>query len=382
MKSFFNVITVKTSFIFVMFVMVAGCGMSGDQMIKQQIEGKKKKIAALEKEIAVLEGQLSDTATNVNEIAVDLKTVAPEKFRHYITVFGNVEADKYAKISPEMNGQVRTIHVREGQRAGKGDLLVSLNTDATESGITEAKAALDLARTTFEKQENLWKQNIGSEIQYLQAKTQKEAAEARLNTLQAQLRMSQIRAPFNGLVDKIYLKEGDMAGPAVPVIEFVNLARVTIKADISESYIGSIHAGENVEVSFASLPDLNLTAKIVRASKVINPSSRTFSIELSLANPGEKIRPNMISSIRINDFSSDNALVVPTIVIKRDITGDYLYVASVDENNNMVATKRYVRRGVSYDGNTMINSGLNPGDKVVVAGYNLISTGSYLAEKM
>jgi len=381
MKTFYKISVMKTSVFFLAILLVAGCGMSGDQMIKQQIESKKNKISALEKEIAALEKQLSDSAQEVNEVAVDLKTVEPEEFRHYITVFGNVEADKYAKISPEMNGQIRTIHVSEGERVGKGHLLVSLNTDATESGINEARAALELARTTFEKQESLWKQNIGSEIQYLQARAQKEAAEARYSTLEAQLRMSQIRAPFNGLVDKIYVKEGDMAGPMVPVIEFVNLAKVTIKADVSESFIGNIHAGERVEVSFASIPDLNLTAKIVRASKVINSASRTFSIELNLANPGERIRPNMISSIRINDFTSGEALVVPTIVIKRDITGDYLYVASPNENNNMVATKRYVERGVSYEGNTMITKGLNPGDKVVIAGYNLISSGSYLAVK-
>ncbi len=362
-------------------LLVVSCGMSKDQMIKKQIESKKNQILKLQEQIAVLEKQLTDTIEQYNKVAVELKEMYPEEFRHYITVFGNVEADKYARISPEMNGQIRTIHVREGQRVNKGALLISLNTDATQSGINEARTGLELATTTYEKQKSLWDQGIGSEIQYLQSKTQKEAAEARLNMLEAQLRMSQVRAPFDGIVDKIYLKEGDIAGPMVPVVEFVNLSRMTIKADVSEIYIGSIHSGDKVDVTFASLPDVKLTTAIIRTSEVINPTSRTFQIELKITNSGEKIRPNMVSSIQINDFTSEKALVVPSIVIKRDITGDYLYVASASKKNEMVASKKYIERGISYEGNTLIEKGLNEGDKVIVAGYNLVSTGSYLAIK-
>jgi len=361
-------------------LLLVSCGMSKDQMIKKQIESKKGKISQLEEQIAGLEKQLTDTLEERNRIAVRVKEIKPEEFKHYIIVFGNVEADQYARISPEMNGLVRTIYVREGQHVNKGDLLVTLNTETTQSGISEARTGLELATTTYEKIKNLWDQGIGSEIQYLQAKTQKEAAEARLEMLEAQLRMSQIRAPFSGIVDKIYLKEGDMAGPMVPVIEFVNLSKLTIKADVSETYIGSIHAGEKVDVSFASLPD-KINTSIVRTSEVINPTSRTFRIELNLTNHGGKIRPNMISSIQINDYTSKEAFIVPSIVIKRDITGDYLYVASVNEQNELVAMKKYVERGISSEGNTMVIKGLKDGDRVIVAGYSLVSTGSYLAIK-
>ena len=371
----------KTVVTILVILLLAGCGMSKDQMIKKQIESKKNKISQLEEKITELEKQLTDTTDERNQIAVETKVVKPEEFKHYITVFGEVEADEYARISPEMSGQIQTINVREGQRVEKGVLLLSLNTDATQSGINEAKTGLELAKTTYDKQKSLWDQGIGSEIQYLQAKTQKEAAEARLNMLEAQLRMSQIRAPFKGIVDKIYLKEGDIAGPMVPVIEFVNLSKLTIKADVSEIYIGSIHAGDKVEISFASLPDLKLTTAIVRTSEVINQSSRTFQVELNISNPGEKIRPNMVSSIQINDFTSKDAFVVPSIVIKRDITGDYLYVAVKDDKNELIARKKYVERGISYEGSTMVVKGLKEGDKVIVAGYNLVSTGSYLAIK-
>ena len=380
MKTYIKSTGMKTAAKILAVLLLVSCGMSKDQMIKKQIESKKSKISQLEEQIADLEKQLTDTLDERDRIAVEIKDMQSEEFKHYITVFGNVEADQYAKISPEMNGQIRTIHVQEGQHVSKGSLLVSLNTDATQSGIDEARTGFQLATTTYEKQKKLWDQGIGSEIQYLQTKAQKEAAEARLNMLEAQLDLSQIRAPFNGVVDKIYLKVGDIAGPMIPVVEFVNLSKLTIKADVSETYVESIHDGDKVSVSFASIPG-TLNTKIVRTSEVINPGSRTFQIELKINNPDEKIRPNMISSIQINDYTSEQAFVVPSIVIKRDITGDYLYIAAPNEKNQLIAKKKYIERGISSEGNTMITKGLKEGDKVIVAGYNLVSTGSLLAIK-
>ncbi len=359
-------------------LLLVSCGMSKDQMIKKQIEAKKSKILKLQEEIVSLENQLSDTNDIPSAIVVELKQMKPEEFKHFITVFGNVEASQYAKVSPEMNGQIRKIHVEEGQHVSRGELLVSLVNDVTQSSISEARASLELATTIFEKQKALWDQGIGSEIQYLQAKTQKQTAEERLNILEAQLRMSQVRAPFNGMVDKIYLKEGDIAGPMAPLVEFVNLSNLTIKADVSEKYVEDIKAGEKVEITFSSLPDVKRIATIKRTTKVINPTNRTFQIELNLENPGGKIRPNMIASIRVNDFGSDNAFVVPSIIIKRDITGDYLYVTSPTDKNLLIAKKRYLTRGISYEGSTMVTKGLSEGDKVIVAGYNLVSSGTYV----
>jgi RND family efflux transporter MFP subunit len=370
--------TVTKILVLVVFV---SCGAPNTEMVRKQIEAKRSQVEELQKEIAELEKQVSDSVENgtTTKIAVAIKEVKPELFKHYITVFGNVEADQYAKISPEMNGQIRTIHVNEGQRVNKGELMVSLNTDASRSSLNEARTSSQLAKTTFEKQESLWREGIGSEIQYLQAKSQKESAEARVNMLEAQLEMAQIRAPFNGIVDKIYMKEGELAGPSMPVLEFVNLSRLTIRADVSESYISDIRAGEKVNITFSSLPDVEMDAVISRTTKVINSGNRTFQVELKIANPGEKIRPNMISSIRINDFTAESAFVVPSIVIKRDITGDYLYVATRDKDQKPVATKKYITRGISYEGETMIEKGLKEGDKVITDGYNLVSTGTFLA---
>jgi RND family efflux transporter MFP subunit len=186
--------------------------------------------------------------------------------------------------------------------------------------------------------------------------------------------MSQLRAPFDGIVNKINAKKGEIAGPQFPVVEFVNLSSITIKAEVSEKYVGTVKKGQNVELSFDYMPDLKITTPIVRVSKVLNPKSRTFEIELNIDNKGELIKPNMVSTILINDYSANEALVIPSLVIKKDIAGDYVYVA-VEKDNKTVVEKRPIEIGMSYQDQTMITNGLNIGDKVIVKGYNVVSTG-------
>lgn len=355
-------------------VLLASCGGSDDAAIKKQIIRKKQQIVTIEQQIAKLEQKLKDTSEVDNSIPVEVKEMKPEPFNHYFTVFGNVEADKYGMINPEMAGRVASIDVVEGQQVTKGTLLLTLNTEAIESQIKALETNLEFAKTTYEKQKALWDQKIGSEIQYIQAKSTKEGLEAQLSALRAQLKMAQLRAPYDGVVNKIYPKKGVMAGPGMPGIEFVNLENITIRANVSEKYIDEIQKGKEVEVSFDPLPDLKITTPIVRVSKVINEKSRTFEIELKVKNTNQRIIPNMVSTIRINDFKDANAFVIPSLVVKKDIKANYVYVA-VPENTGYSVEKRKVDLGYSYQENTMINHGLKPGDKVIVKGYNLVSSG-------
>ncbi|MCK5168485.1 MAG: efflux RND transporter periplasmic adaptor subunit, partial [Bacteroidales bacterium] len=179
---------------------------------------------------------------------------------------------------------------------------------------------------------------------------------------------------FDGIVDKIFPKEGEMAGPAFPVIEFVNLKKLTIKADVSEAHINKIKAGQVVELSFSSLPDYKVKTPVVQVSNVIESASRTFEIEMEINNPGEKIKPNMVSTIHINDFSTNKAFVVPSLVIRKDITGNYVYIVNQEDNKNIIG-KKYISTGLSYDENTVITQGLNAGDKVIIKGFHLVSAG-------
>lgn len=344
-----------------------------DLKIIKQIAMQKNKIVGVEAKIKKLENKMT-ARDQKTLIPVAVKEMLPETFNHYIITYGEVKAKNYAMISPEMNGRIDKIHVIEGMRVNKGQLLVSLNTDAIEKQIKGVKSGLELATKTFNKLDTLWKQNIGSEIEYLSAKNTKETLESQLETLLAQKRMAQIIAPFDGIVDKIFPKEGEIAGPGFPVIEFVNLNKLTITADVSEAYVDKIKKGQVVELSFSSIPDYTVKAPIFRVAKVIASASRTFEIEMEIDNNGEKIKPNVVSTIKINDFTSDKAFVIPSLSIRKDITGNYVYVVNKENGKNIVA-KKYIKTGLSYDENTLITGGINKSDKVVVKGYHLVSSG-------
>lgn len=355
-------------------LLLVACSGTSDDQIKKQIIGQKQKIVQIEQTIAELESQLTDTVHTSRNIPVSVKQMEGEAFNHYFLVFGNVEADNYGMISPEMSGKIKSIHVKEGQVVKKGKLLLTLKTEAVEKQIKGIKANLEMAETTYKKQKALWDQEIGSEIQYLQSKAAKDGLEAQLETLESQIKMAQLRAPFDGTVNKIYPKQGEMAGPGMPVIEFVNLNKMTIRANVSEKYVGQVKKGQKVELLFSSIPEYNLTTSIKRVSKVINAKSRTFEIELNIDNPKERIKPNMVSTIKINDYSSKDAFVIPSLVIRKDISGSYVYVVGEKDNKPSVE-KKYVDTGLSYKENTQITAGLELGANVIVKGYNLVSSG-------
>lgn len=328
-------------------------------------------------EIAMLERELKQDSTKTkpeNTIPVKVKTLDFEEFNHFILVSGNVEAEKHALVSPEVNGQIEKIYVSEGEQVEKGKLLVSLNTRVIESSIEEIKTGLELARKVFEKQKKLWEQNIGSEMQYLDAKNAKELAENRLKTLKTQVEMARIRAPFTGFIERISGKEGEMASPGKPILEMVNLSNMKIYADVSEKYLTMVKEGDMATVHFASLPDVEKETPVYRTGNVINRNSRTFTIELKIDNPDNQLKPNLMATVMLNDFSKDSTLVVPSDIIKKDMQGEYIYLA-VNTGESIIAQKIYIDTGLSYKDKTMITGGVKNGDKVIIAGYTEVSDG-------
>jgi membrane fusion protein (multidrug efflux system) len=321
----------------------------------------------------------SETGT---KLLVSVKKLAYEKFEHFFLANGTVEAVNDAFISPEINGRIKTIHVREGQRVEKGQLLVSLNSEVTESSLAEVNSALQLASIVYERRRDLWDKKIGSEIQFLEAKTNKESLENRLKSLEAQLKMANIKAPISGIVDKIYQKEGELAVPGLQLIQLVNLKTVYVNADVSESYIAKIKKGDPVEVSFPSYPGYTLEGHIHRIGQVVKSQNRTFLVQVLLDNADEKLKPNMVAVLKIRDFSAEAALVVPSIIIKNDLQGSYLYVVEEEEGQRK-ARKTYVTPGISQGSHTMVTTGLEPGWQVIIQGYNLVKSGSDVkVEKM
>lgn len=303
-----------------------------------------------------------------------VKTVAYEKFENFVQVNATVEAVNEAFISPEINGQIKAIYAKEGQRVNKGDLLVTLNADTIDSSIAEVKSSLELAQTIYEKRKGLWDKKIGSEIQYLEAKTNKESLENRLKTLETQLEMTRIKAPINGIVDKIYQKEGELAVPGMQLLQLVNLHDIYINAEVSESYLSTIEKGTPATVHFPSYPNIHIESTVYRTGNVIKQQNRTFLVQLLLNNKDEKLKPNMIAIIKIRDYLQEEALVVPSIVIKNDLKGNYLFLVDKNQGKN-IARKTYIETGRSQLGSTEITQGLTPGRQVIINGYNLVKDG-------
>lgn len=348
------------------------------ESIEKEIDTKKNEIREIKQNISELEEQLKNLPGEEKakfEQPVKIKKLTPEKFNHFITINGNVEAVNSAFVSPEAGGQIKRIHVKEGQWVKSGQLLVSLNTSVTMNTINEVKTQLELAQKLFEKQENLWNQKIGSEIQYLQAKTNKESLESKLKTLKSQLAMSLIRAPFYGVVDEIFLKEGELASPGMQLIQLVNLSELKIEADISERFIYQVDKGDKVDISFPTYTEDVFEVPIIRKGNVIEPDNRTFKIEVRLKNKNNRIKPNMLATVEVNDYSTDSAMIVPSIVLKQDFSGTYLYKA-VEKDGALYAKKIYVELGKTYNDLSTVTKGVEAGDRIVTSGYNLVSDGA------
>lgn len=314
-------------------------------------------------------------AVAVNKIAVAVKTLAYERFDHYIEISGTIEAINIAFISPETSGQIKEIFVKEGDRVKKGQSLVKLNTSILNNQIKEVEKALELANIIYTKQDNLWNQKIGSEIDFLTAKNGKESLERSLETLKSQLDLALVKSPFDGIVDDIILKVGELAAPGGQLMHIVNLDDLYINADLAETYLSTVKKGDKVDLSFASYPDLNMVTSIHRIGNIIHSMNRTINIQLQIKNKNEMLKPNGLAIIKINDFSVKKAIVVPSLIIKQDNKGSFLYIAT-KKNNTWIAQKRYVQMGVSFQDQSMIESGLAEGEKVIIKGFTKTTDGS------
>ncbi len=368
----------KIMFLLLIIIFTACQSNDSPEEIKDKILGYKNDISELNHKIDKLEEELnkySNDNESEHKISVSVLKLDYQKFNHFLEASGSVESINEAFISPEINGQIKKIYVTEGERVKKGDLLTKINTIITEKTINEVKTSLELTTTIYKKQEQLWKKKIGSELQFLEAKNNKESLESKLSTLNAQLEMALVKSPINGIVDEIFQKEGELGMPGIQLMQIVNLDKLYINIDVSEAYLANINKGDMVTLEFPAYPEIKMEVPIHRIGNVVKPENRTFTVQLKINNRGEKLKPNILSIIKINDFSTDSALVVPSIIIKQDFNGSYVYVAE-KQSENMIAKKVYVKTGISDGSNTMITEGLNPGQMVITKGYNLVKNGA------
>lgn len=330
-------------------------------------------LASVRERIKAMDTVASELGTNVT--ALSLK---PADFAHYFTVQGVVEAEHNAQIYPEAAALITSIHVKEGDRVEKGQTLITLDHRVISSNIDEARTALELAKTLYEKQEKLWNQKIGSEVQYLQAKTNYEGARDRVETLEAQRALFVMKAPFAGIVDEIVPKEGEMANPAAPAIRLINMDDVYIKADVTEGYLNKIKAGDSVNVSFPSL-GISKASRVTRKANFINPNNRTFKIRIDLKNQGLEVKPNLLAEVKIRDYYADSTISIPSRLIQMTPSGEeFVYVAE-GPLDSATARRVMIKSGVSYNDTTEILSGLKEGDVLIDKGARAIKDGDLVS---
>ncbi len=328
---------------------------------------------------------LNDSTANRSLPLVSELTLQQQPYTHYIDVHGVVKADESAALYAMAGSRVASIRVKAGDRVRTGQVLITMDNDLVEKQIAQAQAGADLARTAFDKQKRLWDQHIGSEMQFLQAKTQKEQAEAALATLQEQQRLSNVTAPFDGVVDEVMARVGDMAAPTMPVARVVNLSGVQVEADVSENYLKAVKAGASVTVTFPSIGE-SFTAPLSHVGEYIDPANRTFKVHVVAPKSEAYMRPNLLGDLSIRDLHADSALVLPSAAILEEMDGhSYVFVLGPApqgrfvKDNEAVAHKVLVKRLSEYKGMTQVEGEqpgtLKSGDRIVTEGAKNVSDG-------
>jgi len=337
------------------------------------------KIDSLNKELKGIEKEISKLDTSKK---LQIVTTIPAKigeFKHYIEIQGIVQADKNIEIRPELGGTVKSILVKEGQRVSAGQLLVQLDDSSIKNTITELNTQLNLAKTTFERQERLWNQKIGSEMQYLQAKAQKESLENNLTTIKNEARKMKIIAPFSGIVDVIFPKNGELTNPQSPVIRLMNLDKVYVEADITETYLPILKVGTEVILNFSSI-NKEVNSKIAQIGHYINPDNRSFKTRINISNKDQSIKPNLLADVKILDFAT-NGIIIPSNLVQQDQKGnDYVFTIKT-KNGAHEIVKTLVNVSNEYNHNVYISEGLSDSDTIVNLGARLVKSGDIVKIK-
>ncbi|HEY0979066.1 MAG TPA: efflux RND transporter periplasmic adaptor subunit [Flavobacteriales bacterium] len=375
----------QTILLMTMTVLLAACGGGTDT---SDLGAKRAKLEALKTTYKAYADSIKEVETwlaeNDSTVRRNLSTVTDTAivagpFAHYVDVHGSVKADKAAALYSN-GGRVRRILVSAGDQVRAGQLIISIDNDLAVEQIQQAKAAYELAKTAFEKQERLWNQKIGSEMQYLQAKSQRDQAKAGLDAVNEQQRLTNITAPFAGTVDEIMVREGDMTSPMQPAARVVDLTTVQLEADVPESYLRTIRRNAPVKVAFPSVGE-QFDATLAHVGEYIDPANRTFKVTVRVPKNEGFMRPNLLSDISIQDLRIDSALTVPSRTVLQDVKGkNYIYVLDAKKNNEATARKVMVERLSEYKGSISIKpttaGALKGGERVVDEGAKNVTEGS------
>lgn len=344
---------------------------------KAELEKLKTQREQLNTQISNLEAEINPTGAKAEVKAVSIKVTPAAEcvFNHFIQVQGVVDGDQNIAVSPQMPGIVTAVYVKEGTPVKKGQVLAELDALVMKQSLEEVNTQLVLATSIFEKQSALWDKKIGSEVQYLQAKTGKESLEQRVNTIKEQLKLAKIVSPISGTVESVPLRVGQMASPGLPTstIRVINMSVAKISADVAETYATRIKDGN---VALVSFPDLgkDIETKLNFTSRYIDPINRTFKVECKISSDNVELRANMIAYIKIKDYTNEKAFCLPVNYIQNNQEGKFIYIAK-QNGNDWTAEKRSVKTGMDYDGIIEVLEGVTAGDKIITTGFQNLNPG-------
>ncbi len=380
----------KIYYILVTALILTACGNNGQQTVDSlieagDVEAMRAKKSELSEQIKITDQEIklldSVIATfNLDEKLPLVTTVKAEeqKFDHFLELQGDVMTKQNVLIYPEMAGTLQKVYVQKGQQVSKGQLLATIDDGGMGSQLAQLKTQAELAKTTFERQKRLWDQKIGSEIQYLQAKSNYEAQQNAVKQFQSQLGKSSIRAPFSGIIDNVIKDQGTVVspGPGSEVFRIVNLSDMYIDVEVPETYLGSVSKGKEAQVFFPVLGDSVIT-KIRQTGNFINPSNRSFSVEIPVPNKNGNIKPNLTAKVRINDYTSEKAILIPQSIISENAEGEqYAYIAmEPNADNEATAKKTIITTGKTQGAFIEVLSGIEDGNQVIKEGARSVKDG-------
>ena len=380
----------KIVYLFIATLVFSSCGSNNAASVEdlitqgnlEAIRAKKSEIfaqqKAMEEQLNKLDSAIATYAGNEKYPLVTTVTAETHKFIHFLELQGSVKTKQNVLIYPEMQGTLKRVYVKEGQRVRKGQLLASIDDGGMSSQLQQLKTQAELARTTYDRQKRLWDQKIGSEIQYLQAKTNYEATESMVKQTQSQLDKSTIRAPFSGIIDDVIKDQGTVVSPSQgsAVFRIVNLSNMYIEVDVPESYLGAIKKGKEAKVYFPILGDTIMT-KIRQTGNFINPNNRAFTVEIPVPNKNGAIKPNLTAKVSLNDYTNETAIIIPQSIISENAEGEqYVYVAKkTEKENEAVVSKHIITTGMIQGSIVEVLSGIVDGDQLIKEGARTVKDG-------
>jgi RND family efflux transporter MFP subunit len=329
-------------------------------------------VEQLEKEIAELDPNMASNRSLVTTFSLERQL-----FERYTEIQGSVESALSAAAAAEVGGRVRQITVEEGDRVREGQLIAELDLEQINKQMAELEKSLELAEDIYARQERLWNQNIGSEIQYLEAKNNVERLRKSMETLEFQLTKSKVYAPISGVVDVVSLEPGELASPGVPIVQILSTGRLQVVADLPENFLQTVKRGDQVLVSYPSIA-YEQEARISLIGSTIDPANRTFKIEVNTGNPGGRLKPNLLAVVKVKEYEQEEAIVLPLSLIQQEVGGKKYVMIAEQADQIMKARKVYVSTGESYDGKVVVTTGLKGNEQIIERGARGLADGEPL----